>query len=268
MCDSEKTALPRWTWYGVIAIPAILVAVAIVICIFLSAPSGAGEFGDMFGGVNALFSGFAFLGVIIAIWLQRDELTLQRLELSQTRKELAGQKEQLKLQNATFRQQSFDTTFFQMLALHNQIVGAIDRVWVGLPHTGRDCFVGFYDMFDSEFRNTNNDARFLSQIQEGYMSLYEDIQPDVGHYFRNLYHIVKFVDQSSVDDKRFYTNLVRAQLSSHELLLLFYNCLTALGEEKFKPLVERYELLKHMPKEKLIRPEHTDFWPMTRHTAR
>ena len=47
-----------------------------------------GTFGDMFGAVNALFSGFAFLGVIYAILLQRTELSLQRDELALTREEL------------------------------------------------------------------------------------------------------------------------------------------------------------------------------------
>jgi len=46
------------------------------------------SFGDMFGGVNALFSGLAFAGIIITILLQRKELILQRLELEATRDEL------------------------------------------------------------------------------------------------------------------------------------------------------------------------------------
>ncbi|WP_050937395.1 hypothetical protein [Vibrio harveyi] len=47
-----------------------------------------GTFGDMFGAANALFSGFAFIGVIYAILMQRTELSLQREELSLTREEL------------------------------------------------------------------------------------------------------------------------------------------------------------------------------------
>ena len=47
-----------------------------------------GQFGDLFGGLNALFSGLAFLGVIYAIFLQRRELELQREELKLTREEL------------------------------------------------------------------------------------------------------------------------------------------------------------------------------------
>ena len=47
-----------------------------------------GQFGDMFGWLNALFSGLAFAGVIYAILLQREELALQRRELKETRTEL------------------------------------------------------------------------------------------------------------------------------------------------------------------------------------
>lgn len=47
-----------------------------------------GTFGDMFGAVNALFSGLAFAGIIYAIYLQTKELKLQRKELEQTRIEL------------------------------------------------------------------------------------------------------------------------------------------------------------------------------------
>lgn len=40
-----------------------------------------GQFGDLFGGVNALFTGLAFAGVIYTILLQSNELELQRKEL-------------------------------------------------------------------------------------------------------------------------------------------------------------------------------------------
>ena len=56
-----------------------------------------GQFGDMFGVVNTLFSGGALAGVIYAVLLQRRELQLQRQELGLTRRELertAGAQEQ------------------------------------------------------------------------------------------------------------------------------------------------------------------------------
>ncbi len=45
-------------------------------------------FGDSFGVINSLFSGFAFAGIIYTILLQRKELSLQRKELRETREEL------------------------------------------------------------------------------------------------------------------------------------------------------------------------------------
>lgn len=48
----------------------------------------AGQFGDMFGAVNSLFSGFALAGVVVAILMQKEELELQRKELVFTRAEL------------------------------------------------------------------------------------------------------------------------------------------------------------------------------------
>ena len=47
-----------------------------------------GQFGDMFGAVNSLFSGLAFAGIVIAILLQRQELQQQREELKLQREEL------------------------------------------------------------------------------------------------------------------------------------------------------------------------------------
>lgn len=53
-------------------------------------------FGSMFGGINTLFSGLAFCGVIYAILLQGKELALQRDELKLQREELALTRNELK----------------------------------------------------------------------------------------------------------------------------------------------------------------------------
>ena len=54
--------------------------------------NNAGEFGDQFGAATALFSGLAFAGIIITIWIQGKELELQRRELELTRDEIRGKK--------------------------------------------------------------------------------------------------------------------------------------------------------------------------------
>jgi hypothetical protein len=52
-----------------------------------------GTFGDLFGSVNALFSGLALLGVIAAIMLQQKELNLSTKELRNSARALTKQVE-------------------------------------------------------------------------------------------------------------------------------------------------------------------------------
>ena len=59
-----------------------------------------GQFGDLFGSVNALFSGLAFAGLIYAILLQRQDLSLQRQELALQREEMAASRAELAAQVA------------------------------------------------------------------------------------------------------------------------------------------------------------------------
>lgn len=235
---------------------------------FASTRADPGRFGDMFGAVNALFSGLAFAGLIYAIWLQRVELRLQREELAATRAELRGQKEQLVAQNNTLKKQSFENTFFQLLKLHNDIVNAIDLVKTGegaRTTKGRDCFSIFYGRLKEAYetdKRTRKDSTTATRhvLNEVYMRFYVEHEAELGHYFRSLYNTVKLVRESDVLDKRLYTNLVRAQLSSYELLLLFYDSLSEMGREKFKPLIVEYELLKHLQTKELLDPNHASLY--------
>ncbi|MBN8702740.1 MAG: putative phage abortive infection protein [Bacteroidetes bacterium] len=268
-----------------IYIPSIIISILIIAAWFftlfvLKERANRGTFGDMFGSINALFSGLAFGGIILTILLQRKELELQRKELRQTRKEF-------KIQNETLRLQRFENTFFSLLELHHQIVNniyyytsqnkpglkmALSSSQESITIKGRDVFEA---RFDQLFKHLNKNR--TSQIDITYMSYYPVVQMDFGHYFRNLYRIIKFVHNTefvSIDyiptenelegfnslkgweEENYkirykYTSMVRAQLSDYELLWLFYNCLSINGSEKFKPLVEQYSLLKNLPENKL-----------------
>jgi len=61
-----------------------------------------------------------------------------------------------------------------------------------------------------------------------------------------------FVDQSQANNKKFYVDLLRAQLSSSELVCVFYNANSDMGREKLLPLINKYNLLKHLDKEELF----------------
>ena len=62
---------------------------------------------------------------------------------------------------------------------------------------------------------------------QGYSSL-------LGHYYRHLYQTVKYVvskDFLTYEEKRSYLRILRAQMSNHEQVLLFYNWLAKYGDK-------------------------------------
>ena len=117
-----------WKFFGLISLVVVILWCLTIVVIPNVYPETErqGQFGDMFGSVNALFAGLAFAGVIVAILLQKKELELQRKEIVETRAEIKGQKEQLTAQNITLKKQNFEQSFFQLLGLHNDIVTSID----------------------------------------------------------------------------------------------------------------------------------------------
>lgn len=242
-----------------------------------------GTFGDMFGSVNALFSGLALAGIILTILLQRKELKLQREELRDTRAEFETQNETLKLQR-------FENTFFSLLNLHHQIVSAIDyryykskekersfrsaSVLTATPEdkeavtiTGRDVFRHRYNLMLPMLKKQP------TKYEKIYLEHYEAAQTDFGHYFRNLYRMIKLVDQTDFfyDSKKVsseeifkikyrYTSIIRSQISDYELLWIFYNCLSENGIDKFKPFIEQYSLFKNIPTNLIADISHKDIY--------
>lgn len=234
--------------------PLIIAATFVVVVwgssgFLLAGDDQRGTFGDMFGAVNALFSGLAFASLIYTIYLQRIELSLQRSELFLTREELAGQKEQMAAQTQILVKQNFESNFFQLLRLLQELVQNLDlQDREGRITRGRDCFVVFAKRmrFDVEKRIGNANPSFESVLAV-YESFHASTLTELGHYYKVLYNIVKFIDSSDIPDKRFYTNILRAQLSYQELELLCFNGLSTHGKDKFKPLIEKYGLLKGAP---------------------
>lgn len=278
-----------------------------------------GLFGDKFGAINALFSAFAFAGIILTIILQKKELKLQREELEETRGEFVKQ-------NQTLNRQRFENTFFQLLKLHSDIVDKLKiKAFDGLDYEKREFFVGAVKDFKykSEYKyfiysglnkldpeeitafkanrdlissfSTKLDKEEMKNLSEltnieidnficeplenkerivanEYKNFFHRYQYSLGHYFRNLYHIYKYIYITkliSEQDKQFYANIVRAQLSTDELVLIFYNCLTPvnyysnqpnLGYPKFKFLIDKFDIIQNMNARLLLDKKHLEIF--------
>ncbi|PFW95204.1 putative phage abortive infection protein [Bacillus pseudomycoides] len=98
----------------------------------------------------------------------------------------------------------------------------------------------------TKFENEYYVETLLSLKCSAYERLYKEHENVIGHYYRNLYRIVKLIQNNTFDsesqerdneEKRQYRGILRAQLSSFELLMLFYNISYSEKGKKFKELV-------------------------------
>lgn len=292
--NNEETKSQLWIW--------IIIAIVSVIAMwglswwginkFIDEPTNQGTFGDMFGAVNALFSGLAFAGLIVTLLYQKEELKLQREELKETRNELNAQKLEFQEQNKTMKRQRFENTFFNMLSLQQEIVTKLSYTWKHMQKTGkrnlvsgayeydlveskymgREVFEALYNETDVKLKDSNQsyNGGIKSIIKNKGIVEFENIYDisNLDHYFRHLYRLFKYVDSSPLitktkdDDKDEYEErydyacIIRSQLSDYELVMLFYNCLTSNGRAKFKPLIEKYSIFNNLREELLAKREH------------
>lgn len=272
--DNPKSQLRFWIIVAIMGVIALWGLSWLGISKFIDNPTNQGTFGDMFGAVNALFSGLAFAGLIVTLIYQKEELKLQRDELAETRKELQGQREEFEEQNKTLKRQRFESTFFNMLSLQQEIIASLsyenpiqDETKLkqcDVKHRiykSRDIFEGIYTDAIIDYDGKLCYGGIKSKLADYGCLAYTQIKglSFLDHYFRHLYRVIKYVDTSDSisDDERYdYVCIVRSQLSDYELVMLFYNCLTANGKAKFKPLIEKYSIFNNLRDDLLADIEH------------
>lgn len=233
-----------------------------------------------FGGIlSGVFAGLAFLGVLISLILQITDS-----------KRLKKTNEIQRFENTFFQMMNLQQEIVKGLSLkYNHIKindkgeSKHDEDWV----EGRECFQTLFvegtigipkegealEVFkDLSKSPIHSDKLYEGQSNQGATififggmtsvinlfgkSGYEKSceLPLFDHYFRHLYRIIKFIDESVfLDDNSLkivnrykYACLVRAVLSPYELAWIYYNCLSNYGNEKFKVLIEKYTLLKNI----------------------
>lgn len=169
--------------------------------------------------------------------------------------------------------QNFSSNFFKLIDQHHKLVDNLASAVTGIttekkPSVKRDFFDDLANRIARDFQalstgDTGSIDETLAASAEGktgkelLMNIYDHYfhihLSDLGHYFRNLYHIIRFVERSSLrrNSKTEYVKMLRAQLSNYELLLLAYNGMHEYGSN-FHTLLEKYELLKNLNNERRI----------------
>lgn len=80
---------------------------------------------------------------------------------------------------------------------------------------------------------------------------FEGHQSRLGHYYRHLYQLVRYVDEQTLEINKYeHVKTIRAQLSTHEQALLLLNSLTTVGQNWWrKDLIVKYRSVQNIPLE-------------------
>jgi hypothetical protein len=161
----------------------------------------------------------------------------------------------------------FETVFFGLLTQQRQIRESIQSTVAldgvnEIETKGSNFFDDLATLLAKEFSSKEQNEGELIKLYNHWFTIYNS---DLGHYFRHLYHIVKFVDlnpffiQTSGNTIFLsgydYVKILRAQLSNSELIMLSLNGMTEQGFN-FHPLIEKYKLLKNINLEEKLPTEY------------
>lgn len=202
------------------------------------------QFGDYMGGtLNPILAFLSFMALLYTIKIQTDELELTRNELEKSTIAQEKQSSSLSLQNKSTEIQIFENTFFQLFKQHQVLLSELIRELEGYK-SGAQVLVN--EISVPEFISGSYEKIMIEDkeisLEDNFIEYNERI---VKRYFMTLYQILKFIDKSLVDDKKLYTNIIRANLDDKVLSLLIINC-TNPKFIKYKEYLENYEFFEHL----------------------
>lgn len=220
----------------------VLLAISpiIVYCItlrrfgFAESSSDFGVFGDYIGGTIGTIVG------AISIYLVYITYTSQ---VKFARK-----------QDEAMKRQQFETTFFSLLEqqqiIRSQLKGIIgDETYEGILY-----LQGLKSQLEDALSELNyiqdevtedNKVMLKNKVNGLYIDFFLPNISNLGHYFRHLYHILKYIDDSQLSDSKKYADLLQSQLSNAELYMIAINGISNYGRKKMLPLMDKYGLLEN-----------------------
>lgn len=204
----------------------------------ITAYSGLGEFGDMFGSLNTLFSGLAFSAVVVTLLLQKQQLAISQQELKLTRDEMATQSELFRIQTEAMNQQLFEGTLFQLIKFYLEQSSTFSS---GDNRLSK--WDAIYQRLDAEI-NLENDGSLNYHGYDEAMS-YSIVRSSITPVSLFL-KIIKYIDESTLimdSKKQFYIDLLKSNISNVEMYI--FSVVIAYDERfnEYQKYIEKYAFL-------------------------
>ncbi|CNI37006.1 Uncharacterised protein [Yersinia rohdei] len=243
--ENEKNFSDYFTDQHVFLVFLVLVIFGVI---FFTSDRDLGTFGDFFGGtLNPILT---FISVIFLI----NTMRIQQKELSITRDDLTLTRQEYKKTSQALNTQAIENRFFNILKVHNDIVLNLNLYAhnKNLDYNGVKTFDYIIHRLNNSSHSISNQSQAANTLQN-YKKIQESENHILGQYFRNLYQALKLIngydnEELPLSEKKKYSSILRAQLSTKELAILFLNCLDDICDRgQFKNLLIQYSMLEHLP---------------------
>lgn len=189
-------------------------------------PEHWSAFGEYIGGILSPI--LAFLALIALL----HSIRLQTTELNYSTEQLKKSAEALDNQNKLIQKQNFEATFFHLMGLYNQIIQGLsvaisDDNFKEKEFNNRKCFFPLLLQFNKIRNKEAQEMGGTITANKVYFKFKEKYEDSIEHYFKIIFNIIEFIDDSELleDEKYFYANIFQAQLSLYELVLIHINLL-------------------------------------------
>ncbi len=163
----------------------------------------------------------------------------------------------------------FENTFFKLISLHNNLAQDITiQKDAEEKISGRDALKWFSNELKNKYKTSIEEDyktydvditlsvkyRIIKQVFEQMFNKHEN---SLSHYIRTFSNILKTInDVNNKDYYIDYTSILRAQLSTPEIIIIFYYALTYAKEDQLVYLLEETNIIDNNEKNILISEDH------------
>lgn len=200
------------------------------------------EAGAAYGMLSALFTGLAFVGLIITIWQQKQQLKIQSEELEATRDILElqlvehklarqvyeEQRDEFKDQSETFKRQQFENAFFNFFNSVNLSRNSLEVKYNSRNYHAESCILLFNDSTVRSLKKSSNKSDFVRNFNN--MQIPADYS-SVSRFFDSIDILVEYVYENSYN-RDMHSKVIKSITSRNTLEIIFLRILSGQYKEK------------------------------------
>ncbi|WP_161949176.1 putative phage abortive infection protein [Desulfomicrobium norvegicum] len=219
---------------------------------------GYSDLENTFSPINALFAALASAGAVYAIIIQAYNFSIQQFEINffNLLNIHISNKDKVKYDIFEDRSVNHDI-FFEFYELLKIIYTKANNP--DYEHTMPKIRISIQDIIDDRLDMYRDDYGLINKDRHDIFKICHNIFNEcteniLSPYFRNFYHLLKYIENSNAKIKNQFTGILRAQINNYEYALLYYDSLMngdaklLRKQSKIKSLLEKHCMFHNLDK--------------------